>query len=147
MNTVEAVIFLILLFMAVPDVCRHFGRPALIYSAFTLFGVLLSPLVDAGVKQMLGEAGKVGFLLLLFEVGLEIELSKFRSLLPALRYTAGWVLAQYPLLLLVTTAFGMGLLESLMSCAALTACSAPRTRRPTRPLATWRPARRRRGPF
>lgn len=123
MNTVEAVIFLILLFMAVPDVCRHFGRPALIYSAFTLFGVLLSPLVDAGVKQMLGEAGKVGFLLLLFEVGLEIELSKFRSLLPALRYTAGWVLAQYPLLLLVTTATGMGLLESLMSCAALTACS------------------------
>ncbi|KAF0178722.1 MAG: Kef-type K+ transport system membrane component [Limisphaerales bacterium] len=123
MNTVEAVIFLILLFMAVPDVCRHFGRPALIYSAFTLFGVLLSPLVDAEVKQMLGEAGKVGFLLLLFEVGLEIELSKFRSLLPALRYTAGWVLAQYPLLLLVTTAIGLDLLESLLACAALTACS------------------------
>lgn len=123
MNTVEAVIFLILLFMTVPDVCRHFGRPALIYSAFTLFGVLLSPLVDGEVKQMLGEAGKVGFLLLLFEVGLEIELSKFRALLPALRYTGGWVLAQYPLLLLLTTAMGLGFLESLMACAALTACS------------------------
>ncbi len=123
MNTVEAVIFLILLFMAVPDVCRHFGRPALIYSAFTLFGVLLSPLVAPEVKQMLGEAGKVGFLLLLFEVGLEIDLPRFRALLPALRYTAGWAVAQYPLLLLVTTAMGMGLLESLVSCAALTACS------------------------
>lgn len=123
MNTVEAIIFLILLFMAVPDVCRHFGRPALIYSAFTLFGVLLSPLVDAEVKQMLGEAGKVGFLLLLFEVGLEIDLPKFRALLPALRYSVGWVLGQYPLLLIITTATGLGLLESLMTCAALTACS------------------------
>jgi Kef-type K+ transport system membrane component KefB len=123
MNTVEAIIFLILLFMAVPDVCRHVGRPALIYSAFTLFGVLLSPLVEPEVKQMLGEAGKVGFLLLLFEVGLEIDLPKFRALLPALRYSAGWVLGQYPLLLLITTATGLGLLESLMTCAALTACS------------------------
>jgi Kef-type K+ transport system membrane component KefB len=123
MNTVEAVIFLILLFMAVPDVCRHFGRPALIYAAFTLFGVLLSPLVDAEVKQMLGEAGKVGFLLLLFEVGLEIDLPKLQALVPALRYTAGWVLAQYPLLLLVTHAAGFGVMETLLACASLTGCS------------------------
>ncbi len=123
MNTVEAVILLILLFMAVPDVCRHFGRPALIYAAFTLFGVLASPLVGTEVKQMLGEAGKVGFLLLLFEVGLEIDLPKFRTLVPALRYAVGWVLAQYPLLLLVTQAAGFAVMETLLACAALTGCS------------------------
>ena len=38
MNEVEAIIVLLLLFMAVPDVCRKLKRPALMYSAYVVFG-------------------------------------------------------------------------------------------------------------
>jgi Kef-type K+ transport system membrane component KefB len=37
MNDIEVIICLILLFMAVPDLCKKLGRPALIYPVFVLF--------------------------------------------------------------------------------------------------------------
>ncbi len=47
MNDIEAIICLILLFMAVPDLCRKLGRPALVYPVFVLFGLVLGPVVNA----------------------------------------------------------------------------------------------------
>jgi len=81
MSDIEVFICLILLLMAVPDVCRKLNRPALAYSFFVLFGLLLNPVATDNVAQMLITAGKVGFLLLLFEVGLEIELPSFKEFL------------------------------------------------------------------
>ncbi len=123
MNNIEVIICLVLLFMAVPDVCRKIGRPALAFSAFVVFGVLLGPMVSGGVRSMLQQAGQVGFLLLLFEVGLEIDLPKLRQLLAPLRFAVLWSVLQYPIVFGLTFLVGLGWVESLMAAAALTACS------------------------
>lgn len=123
MNNIEVIICLVLLFMAVPDVCRKIGRPALAFSAFVVFGVLLGPVVSGDVRSMLQQAGQVGFLLLLFEVGLEIDLPKLRELLAPLRFAVLWSVLQYPIVFGLTFLVGLGWVESLMAAAALTACS------------------------
>ena len=75
------------------------GRPALANVCFVVFGLALGPLVQTDVATMIKQAGEVGFLLVLFEVGLEIDLPKLRELLPSLRFAVLWSLVQYPLIL------------------------------------------------
>ena len=123
MNNIEIIICLVLLFMAVPDACRKFGREALVFSAFVIFGFLLGPLANTPVRTMLEQAGQVGFLLLLFEVGLEIELPKLNEFVRPLRRAVTWALLQYPLTFALAYFAGFGLLQSLVAAAALTACS------------------------
>jgi Kef-type K+ transport system membrane component KefB len=123
MNNIEIIIGLLLLFMAVPDVCRRWGRPALVFPAYVVCGMALGLVANPGVKTMLHEAGVVGFLLLLFQVGLEIDLPPLRELAPAVRFAAPWVLAQYPLVLMLGNLMGFGWAESLFATAALTGVS------------------------
>lgn len=123
MNDIETTILLLLLFMSVPDACRKLGRPALAYSAYVLVGILLGPVIQPRVMTMLAQAGQVGFLLLLFEVGLDITLPRFREAVPALRYTLIWVLLQYPLIMALASVAGLGLSHSFFTAAALTGCS------------------------
>lgn len=123
MSNIEIIICLVLLFMAVPDVCRKLGRPALVFSAFVIFGLLLSPVANGSVKTMLMQAGEVGFLLLLFEVGLEIELPKLKDFIRPLKYAVKWGLIQYPLVFMLGMIVGLDWLECLVAAAALTACS------------------------
>ena len=123
MNNIEVIICLLLLFMAVPDLCARIGRRALVYPVFVIFGVLIAPLTNAGVLTMLHEAGQVGFLLLLFQVGLEIDLPAPKVVVAALRFCLPWVLVQYPLIILLATAAGLGMLESIMAASALTGVS------------------------
>jgi len=68
MNNIEIIIGLLLLFMAVPDVCRRLGRPALVFPAFVVFGLALGPVANAGVTTMLHEAGVVGLLMTVLAV-------------------------------------------------------------------------------
>lgn len=123
MTSVEIVICLILLFMVVPDLCQKWGRPALTYSTFVLFGLLLNPLVNVPTAEMLVQAGKVGFLLLLFEVGLEIDLPDVPELLRSARFALRWSLVQYPVVFLLALTAGFGWGESILAASALTACS------------------------
>jgi Kef-type K+ transport system membrane component KefB len=123
MSAIETIICLILLLMAVPDACRKLGRPALANVCFVVFGLALEPLVKTDVATMVKEAGEVGFLLVLFEVGLEIDLPKLRELVPSLRFAAIWVLMQYPLVLALAHASGLNWPEGLLATAALTSCS------------------------
>ena len=123
MSNIEIIICLLLLFMAVPDVCRKLGRPALVFSAFVIFGILLGPLANVSVATMLQQAGQVGFLLLLFEVGLEIDLPPLREFSRPLRRATAWALLQYPLAFALALLAGLGWLQSLVAAAALTACS------------------------
>jgi Kef-type K+ transport system membrane component KefB len=123
MNSIEVIIVLLLLFMAVPDLCRKLQRPALAYSVFVLFGLAVGPLVDEQVAIMLRQAGKVGFLLLLFEVGLEIDLPPWETFLSSLRFAASWSLLQYPVVMAVALLAGLSLIEACVAAAAITGCS------------------------
>jgi Kef-type K+ transport system membrane component KefB len=123
LNNIETIICLLLLFMGVPDLCRKLGRPALGYAVFVLIGLAIAPFEKTGVRTMLQEAGEVGFALLLFEVGLEIDLPRPRELIRPLQTIGKSLLFQYPLILLVGGAMGLNLIESLIAAAALTSCS------------------------
>lgn len=125
MNEVEAIIVLLLLFMAVPDVCRKLKRPALMYSAYVVFGIVLGPWLDGGVSTMLSKAGSVGFLLLLFEVGMEIDLPRIGRLVRPVRNAILLALLQIPLVLAVTHVHPLEfeMSHALMAAAALTGCS------------------------
>jgi len=66
MTNIEIFIALLLLFMAVPDVCQKLSRPALAFPIFVIVGMVLRPLVGTEVAGLLSAAGEVGFLLLPF---------------------------------------------------------------------------------
>jgi len=123
MSNIETIICLILLLMAVPDWCGKLGRPALANIFFVVFGLIFATFLNVDEITMIKRAGEVGFLLVLFEVGLEIDLPSFREFLPSLRYALYWMLLQYPLLLILAQTVGFGWLESFMIAAALAGCS------------------------
>jgi Kef-type K+ transport system membrane component KefB len=123
MNEIEVIICLILLFMGVPDFCRWLGRPTLVYPAFVAFGLLLAPIAQHDVVLMLEQAGEVGFLLLLFEVGLEIDPPPLRVFLPVLRRAVWWALLQYPVIFALGLLAGLQPLGCFIACAAFTGCS------------------------
>lgn len=123
MNSIESIICLILLLMAVPDLCRKCGRPALANAFYVLFGIVLQSLVNNDVGTMLVEAGKVGFLLVLFEIGLEIELPKFQEFRRPLRFAAVWSLVQYPVVVGLATLAGLTFSDALVATAAIVGCS------------------------
>jgi Kef-type K+ transport system membrane component KefB len=123
MNSIETIICLMLLMMAVPDFCRMIGRPALANACFVVFGLAFGPLMKTDVVTMIRQAGEVGFLLVLFEVGLEINLPPLRELLPSLRFAVLWSLVQYPLVICLACASGLSWPEGLLAAAALTSCS------------------------
>jgi hypothetical protein len=60
-SNIEVITCLLLLFMAVPDFCRKLGRPALVFPAFVVFGLILEPVVSLRVRTMLEQAGQMGF--------------------------------------------------------------------------------------
>jgi len=105
MNSIETIICLMLLLMAVPDLCHKFGRPALANVFFVIFGVMLAPMVQNDVKTMLEQAGEVGFLL------------------PALKYALAWSLFQYLVILPLARVSGLTLVESIVAAGALSSCS------------------------
>lgn len=123
MNNIELVVVLLLLFMAVPDACKWLRRPALVYPAFVIFGLLLGPFVNDKLATMIRQAGEIGFLLLLFEVGLEIDLPKPSELMKPLAYALRWTLVQYPVVLALARMAGLPWLESFVAAAAITGCS------------------------
>lgn len=123
MSNIEIIICLLLLFMAVPDFCKKLGRPALVFPAFVIFGILLAPLANDRVASLLQQAGQVGFLLLLFEVGLEIDLPPLREFLRPLRHAIWWAVIQYPIAFALAYFAGLDWLQAFVAAAALTACS------------------------
>jgi CPA2 family monovalent cation:H+ antiporter-2 len=123
MNSIELIIILLLLFMAVPDLCRLVRRPALIYPVFVVFGLALGPWVHDGAAGMIQQAGQIGFLLLLFEVGLEIDLPQPRELARPVGYVLRWIAVQYPVILALARFAGLPWLESFVAAAAITGCS------------------------
>lgn len=123
MTSLELLVVLLLLAMTVPDACAWLGRPALAYPAFVIFGMLVGPLLRPQVGTLLQEAGEIGFVLLLFEVGLEIELPPARELRRPALYVFRWVVPQYPVVLALARLAGLTWQESFLAAAAICACS------------------------
>lgn len=123
MSGIEIIICLLLLFMTIPDFCRWIGRPAMRYPLFVLFGLALSPFAETSAAAMLVEAGKVGFVLLLFEVGLEIDLPSPREFIAPLRKVLWWILLQYPVIFALGHLAGLHWIGCFIAAAAFTGCS------------------------
>lgn len=122
-TSIELLVLLLLAVMAVPEVCSWLGRPSLAYPLFVCFGLVVGPLLQPDVATMIREAGEIGFVLLLFEVGMEIDIPLWRELGPPLRFLLRWLLPQYPLLLALARLAGLSWLDSFVAAAALGACS------------------------
>jgi Kef-type K+ transport system membrane component KefB len=123
MSNIEIFIALLLLFMVVPDFCGKLGRLALVFPAFVIIGLILRPFTGAEVAKLLSAAGEIGFLLLLFEVGLEIDLPPVAELRRPARFILAWILVQYPFILALALCQGMTPTEAMLAAAALTGCS------------------------
>ena len=123
MSHIEVFIALLLLFMAVPDFCKKLARPALVFPAFVIVGMALRPFVGQEVSDLLNAAGEVGFVMLLFEVGLEIDLPPLRELRKPFNYVLLWALAQYPFIFTLASFLGLQPAEAMLAAAALTGCS------------------------
>jgi Kef-type K+ transport system membrane component KefB len=123
MTPVELVIVLVLLLLAVPDVCEKMGRPAMAYTIYILAGVLVRPLLDDHVAILLFEIGKIGFVLLLFEIGLDIDLPHSRHWWTPLKLAAKWILPQVPVVVALGTVAGLSLREAVIAAVALNGCS------------------------
>jgi Kef-type K+ transport system membrane component KefB len=65
----------------------------------------------------------VGFTLLLFEVGLEIELPPLRELRRPIVYGLAWALAQYPFIFALAAYLGLRPVDAMICAAGLTGCS------------------------
>jgi Kef-type K+ transport system membrane component KefB len=63
------------------------------------------------------------FQVLLFEVGLEIDLPPLREFLRSLKFASAWSLLQYPIVIGVSMLAGLSLGEACVASAALTGCS------------------------
>lgn len=123
MRPVETIIVVILLLMGIPDLCRKLGRPALAFSGYVVFGFLAGEWLRQDALDLLQRVGSFGFILLLFTIGLEIDLPGRRETWRAIKLGLFWMLAQMPLWLLLAMGAGFPWSEGLIAGAALTGCS------------------------
>lgn len=123
MTILETAVFLILLLMALPDFCRRIHRPGLIYPLYIVAGIIAGAFMGEETRTVWREIGQFGFILLLFSVGLEIELPEKRESLVALRRAALWLGWQLPLLVGLGYVAGIGWSEGLVAGCALASTS------------------------
>ena len=127
MTTVEVFILVILLLLAVPDLCARVRRPALLYTIYLMVGLLVGPHLATDVRLLLEQVGRFGFILLLFEIGLEIDLPPVKSLLTPAKLAFKWMVIQFPAVLGIARFVGLSWSESVLAAAALNACSVSMT--------------------
>lgn len=127
MTTIEVFILVILLLLAVPDLCARVRRPALLYTIYLVVGLVVGPHLSADVRTLLHEVGRFGFILLLFEIGLEIDLPPVRNLLTPAKLALKWMALQFPAVLVIARLVGLSWSESVLAAAALNACSVSMT--------------------
>lgn len=123
MTILEAAVFLILLLMALPELCRRIHRPGLIYPLYIVAGIAAGAFMSHEVRHVWRELGQFGFILLLFSVGLEIELPERRETLVALRRAALWLGWQLPVLVVLAIPAGIVWSEALVAGFALASTS------------------------
>ncbi len=123
MNEIEILIVIVLLAMSIPDVCRRLGRPALVYPVYLVAGMAIAPILMPSSHILLAHVGKLGLLILLFQIGLEVDVPHKGELAWAARRALPWFLIAAPLAAAVAYLGGTTAAEALLCGAALSACS------------------------
>lgn len=123
MTTIETLTLLILAVLFVPSLCKSLRRPSLVYCMYILLGVVCAGNVGLQTSHMLQEVGKIGFTLLLFLIGLEIEIPSFAEIKKASPFCLKWFCVQLPILLLFGWLAGFDFGVVFVASAAITACS------------------------
>lgn len=123
MTPLELIICAVLLLMTVPDLCQKWQRSGLIYPLYVLAGALIGALTDYSTQTVLSQIGHFGFVLLLFIIGLEIDLPPRKQSLRALQIALIWVILQVPIILLIGYFMHLTHSELLLATIALTGCS------------------------
>ncbi len=123
MTLTEISILLLLLVMTVPTICRKLGKPSIIYAVYLICGMLFTPLLMPDVRHALRVIGEIGFILLLFEIGLEIDIPRWSMMIGPIWRAAWWTAIQLPLLLTAAYFCGLPLTEGLVAAFGFCGCS------------------------
>src|SRR5579862_4576449 len=102
MTTIEMIVAMIIAILVLPHLCQMIRRPALLYCSYLLLGVVLGLFLKSDTRFMFEEIGRVGFILLLFLIGLEIELPPFGTLRKSFIFCLIWLGVQIPLFVLLS---------------------------------------------
>lgn len=123
MTTIETIVIMIVAIISLPLLCSFINRPSLLYSSYLLLGLTFGHSLGACTHFMLEELGKVGFIILLFLIGLEIEIPSVDSLKKSLPFCLSWFFIQIPLLAILSWCFGLGWGFGFIAAAGISACS------------------------
>jgi len=123
MNEIEIFVVIIILLMGVPDLCEKLGRPSLAYIIYLTAGFIIGPMMTVKAQNLLIDVGNFGFILLLFGIGLEIELPKIKDLALAARKALKWTLLQYPVVFTLALVADLSYSEAFLATVAVSACS------------------------
>jgi len=123
MTLLEGTVLILLLLLALPGYLQRRGQPGLLYPAYIVAGALAGALMSDPVIETWRQVGQLGFVLLLFSVGLEIELPQRRESFLALRRALAWMLPQMALIVGVLFQAGIAPLEGLAASLALASTS------------------------
>lgn len=123
MTLLEGTILFILLLMALPGLCRRIGRPGLLYPSYILAGGLAGLLMPGHVSDAWRQFGQLGFILLLFSVGLEIELPQRRESFVAARRALWWMAPQVLLIMGMLLLVEIPVLHAAVAGVALASTS------------------------
>lgn len=123
MTTVETIILLIIGIITLPYICKKIRRESLLFCSYLLFGLGIGDFLQPHTLLILYELGEVGFILLLFLIGLEIELPPFGTLRKSFPFCLVWLGVQIPLCVFVSIACGFGGFFGFVAAAGINACS------------------------
>jgi Kef-type K+ transport system membrane component KefB len=106
-----------------PYLSKKLKRPTLFYGGYLVLGVFLSSFFHPNTTTVVQELGKVGFVLLLFQLGLEINLSWLHHIKSLLLPTTLWIGLQTVLFTGVAWMYGWPISYGLILSGGLAASS------------------------